>query len=84
MAESSEHQNISTLTSEEVNYLRLANLVLRVASRAVRVRFDQEFDPAILQKTLNRNRLELEKLIEKKFINKSQWDLLFPVSGKWP
>lgn len=82
MAESSEQ--ISVLTSEEINYLRIANLILRVAPTAVRVKFDKELNPAVLQKTLNQNRWnKLDLLKKKRIINNAQWDLIFPKSGKW-
>ncbi|CAC5367191.1 unnamed protein product [Mytilus coruscus] len=69
----------NTVTKEETNYLRIANLLLRVAPLAVRVRFDIEFDPLMLQKTLNQSRSQkLEKLRHKGIINSKQWDLLFP------
>lgn len=86
MAESSEqtHRKISVLTSEEINYLRIANLILRVAPTAVRVKFDKELNPAVLQKTLNQNRWnKLDPLKKKRIINNAQWDLIFPKSGKW-
>lgn len=54
----------NTVTKEETNYLRIANLLLRIAPPAVRVKFDSEFDPVMLQKTLNQSRSQ--KLVTKK------------------
>lgn len=86
MAESSatpSHGNISALTSEEINYLRLSNLILRVAPTAVKTKFDYEFHPTVLQRTLNQNKMKvIEPLYKQRIINKTQWDLLFPVTGK--
>lgn len=71
-----------SLTQEEINFLRTANLILRVAPPAVRLKFDKEFDPVALQHTLNQARCKyLEPLKKKKVINLNQWDLMFPVSG---
>lgn len=72
-----------TVTKEETNYLRIANLLLRKAPPAVRVKFDSEFDPVMLQKTLNQSRTQkLDKLRKKGIINSKQWDLLFPRTGR--
>ncbi|XP_071135690.1 ankyrin-1-like [Mytilus edulis] len=85
MAESSappSHGNISVLSSEEINYLRLSNLILRVAPTAVKTKFDYEFHPTVLQRVLNQNKMKvIEPLYKQRIINKTQWDLLFPVSG---
>lgn len=57
----------NTVTKEETNYLRIANLLLRIAPPAVRVKFDSEFDPVMLQKTLNQSRSQkLDKLRKKR------------------
>lgn len=48
-----------------------------------RTKFDYEFHPAVLHRTLNQNKLKvIEPLYKQRIINKTQWDLLFPVSGK--
>lgn len=52
-----------TETKEETNYLRIANLLLKIAPPAVRVKFDNEFDPVMLQKNL------LTKVDHKNWIN---------------
>lgn len=73
-----------TVTEEEANYFRIINLMLRVAPQAVRVKFDQEFFPGGLQKVLNKNEFKvLDSLKRKRVINKKQWDLLFPRTGKY-
>lgn len=41
------------VSQEETNYIRISHLLLRVAPPAIRVKFDSEFDPTLLQKTLN-------------------------------
>lgn len=71
-----------SLMQEEINFLRAANLVLRVAPPAVRLKFDKEYDPVALQHTLNKARCkDLEPLKKRKVTNLSQWNLMFPVSG---
>ena len=57
-------------------------VVLRVSPRAVRVQFDKEFHPHQLQSILNRNVLHLTNLKMKKRITQSQWELLFPKTGR--
>ncbi|XP_071149674.1 uncharacterized protein [Mytilus edulis] len=70
---------IAVLLPEETNYLRIANLMLRVAPPAVRVQFNNEFHPDKLQGTLKEQRFKiLESLKGKRIINKPQWDKLFP------
>lgn len=72
------------ITEEEANYLRIINLILRVAPQAVRVQFDLEFFPGGLQKVLNQNKFKvLDPLKRKRVINQKQWDLLFPRTGKY-
>ncbi|XP_063396410.1 uncharacterized protein LOC134681002 [Mytilus trossulus] len=71
------------ITEEEANFLRIINLMLRVAPQAVRVQFDHEFLPGGLQKVLNQNKFEvLNPLKAKRVINQKQWDLLFPRTGE--
>lgn len=72
------------LTREEINFLRIANLILRVVPTAIRVKFDEEFNPGGLQTELNKARFKvLEPLKSKKTINQAQWDFMFPVTGKY-
>ncbi|CAG2243413.1 unnamed protein product [Mytilus edulis] len=73
----------SDISPEEQYYIRIANLLLRVAPTAVRVKFDQEFYPGELKAVLNLNKFNiLAHLKQKRVINQPQWDLLFPISGK--
>ncbi|VDI62991.1 Hypothetical predicted protein [Mytilus galloprovincialis] len=73
----------SDISPEEQYYIRIANLLLRVAPTAVRVKFDQEFYPGGLKAVLNLNKFNiLAHLKQKRVINQPQWDLLFPISGK--
>lgn len=53
---SSSHRQVSVITLEEENYLRITSLLTRYATSAVRVQFDKEFYPARLQRTLIRYR----------------------------
>lgn len=70
------------VSQEETNYIRISHLLLRAAPPAIRVKFDSEFDPTLLQKTLNgeKNGI-LGTLNRKKIINQAQWDKLFPQGG---
>ncbi|CAC5389373.1 ANK [Mytilus coruscus] len=71
----------TAISHEEENYLRFANLLMRVAHPAVRKKFDKEFHPDGLKKVLDQNRLSiLEPMKKKKIINQAQWDVLFPKS----
>ncbi|XP_063398897.1 uncharacterized protein LOC134683518 [Mytilus trossulus] len=68
-----------TCLKEKQNYTTLDRLLKDVAEPVVRKRFDKEFDPTALQKTLNR-----ESLILKKLVNRKQWNILFPPRGQKP
>ncbi|CAC5401168.1 unnamed protein product [Mytilus coruscus] len=70
----------SSLTSEESNYLRLAHLVIRVSPEAVRKRFDHHFNRGGLQTILMMHKARIEVLFNKKIINQSQLDILYPSS----
>ena len=75
----------ATTSSYESNYIKIAMVVLRVSSRAVRVQFDKMFDPKYLQTTLKNNTGKwgcLTDLKKKKRITQPQWDLLFPKTGR--
>ncbi|CAG2221509.1 unnamed protein product [Mytilus edulis] len=72
----------TSISAGETYYLRIANLLLKVAPSAVRVKFDKEFYPSGLQTVLNQKRLKIQGLTQKKIINIKQWNLLFPSSGK--
>lgn len=72
-----------SLTLEEINFLRTANLIYRVAPIAVRFKFDKEFAPSRLHLELNKARYKvLDLLKKKKVINQPQWSSMFPVSGE--
>ena len=72
----------ATTSKHESNYIKIAMVVLRVSSRAVRVQFDKEFDPVCLQKTLKNEESRLSDLQMKKRITQPQWNLLFPTKGR--
>lgn len=69
---------MSSLTDEETNFLRFANLFIRIAPKAVRDLFDKYFTASGLFVVLN----QLESFNKKKILNKSQMDLLNPPHGK--
>ncbi|XP_076085706.1 uncharacterized protein LOC143056511 [Mytilus galloprovincialis] len=71
----------TSISAEETFYLRIANLILKVAPTAVRVKFDKEFNPSGLQMVLNQKRAKIQGLTQKRIINLKQWNLLFPSSG---
>ncbi|CAG2216442.1 unnamed protein product [Mytilus edulis] len=69
----------TSLSQEDVNFLRLAGLLIRVAPRAVRKRFDFEFHPEQLQQFLRTNRGKIYDLTYKKrIITLAQYDVLYP------
>ena len=72
----------ATTSRYESNYIKIAIVVLRVSSRAVRVQFDKEFHPNCLQRTLKSERGRLLEHRTKKRITKPQWNLLFPRTGR--
>ncbi|CAG2187461.1 unnamed protein product [Mytilus edulis] len=68
---------------EDTNVSRIENLLRNVAQPAVKVKFDQEIDPRMLQQTLNRQKLKvLEPLRKKNIIFGKQWNLLFPIPNQ--
>ena len=72
----------ATTPRHESNYIKIAMVVLRVSSRAVRVQFDKGFDPVCLQKTLKSKLSRLLDLKMEKRISQTQWNLLFPRKGR--
>ncbi|XP_052081616.1 uncharacterized protein LOC127719499 isoform X2 [Mytilus californianus] len=72
---------IPSLPEEETNFLRFANLLIRISPKAVRVVFDKYFQPCGLNVVLNQSKEKLETLKKKKILNKSQMDLLYPIKG---
>lgn len=75
---------VKIFSHDEVNHFRIINLLYKIAPSAVRVKFDREFHPSGgLERTLLADRFKvMEPLRKKKFINQTQWDLLYPKSGK--
>ncbi|CAC5416347.1 unnamed protein product [Mytilus coruscus] len=78
---SSERNNTEqhTITTDEVNFLRMVHLLFSVACSVVRMAFNHEIQPNQLRKTLDRNKTLLEKVYRRKdkIINDFQWNLLF-------
>ena len=72
----------ATTSRHESNYIKIAMVVLRVSSSAVRVQFDKEFHPVCLEKTLKSEWGRLSDLQMKKRITLPQWNLLFPKKGR--
>ena len=72
----------ATTSRHDPNYIKIAMVVLRVSPRAVRVQFDKEFHPDILQRTLKSEWSRLSELQMKKRITQPQWNLLFPKTGR--
>lgn len=70
------------ITDEEICYLRIFHLLLRVANPVVRDTFNTEFHPTKLQAEFRRNHNVLLDLRKKRVIDKQQWELMFPNSGE--
>lgn len=69
----------TSLPQEDIHFLRLDGLLIRVAPRVVRRRFDYEFHPGQLKQFISRNRRKIYDLTYKKrVITLVQYDLLFP------
>lgn len=69
----------NSLSQEEINFLRLAGLLIRIAPRAVRQKFDDELHPVQLQQFLLRNRRKIDDLtFKRRVITQLQYDLLYP------
>ncbi|XP_071142348.1 uncharacterized protein [Mytilus edulis] len=69
----------TSLSQEDINFLRLAGLLIRVAPHAVRRKFDYEFHPKQLKQFLCKNRRKIYDLtFEKGVITLVQYDLLYP------
>ncbi|XP_063438791.1 uncharacterized protein LOC134719760 [Mytilus trossulus] len=67
------------LTMDEVNYLRLIHILFRVACPVVRMRFNHEIHPDQLRRTLDKNKLEINKnyRMKRTIFDDYQWHLLF-------
>ncbi|CAC5385978.1 unnamed protein product [Mytilus coruscus] len=74
---------VPVLSREETNFLRVANLLIRISPKAVRILFNREFNPGVLKSVFSKNWTNLDKLKNKNVITKTQWSLLFP-SGSDP
>ncbi|VDI02299.1 Hypothetical predicted protein [Mytilus galloprovincialis] len=84
MAESTKQsqETNKSISYEETHFLRIANLLITIAPSAVRVKFDKEFHPDVLQKILYQERFKmLESLKKRNILTQIQWDLMFPKSG---
>ncbi|VDI43424.1 Hypothetical predicted protein [Mytilus galloprovincialis] len=68
----------TSLAQEDINFLRLAGLLIKIAPRAVRQRFDYEIHPGQLKQFLSKNRRKIDDLKKKRVITLSQYDLLYP------
>ena len=69
---------MSSLSEEEVNYLRLEYLLIRISPRAVRKIFDSEFHPQQLKSFLRKNVLNIKEMRQRHLITQAQFDLLYP------
>ncbi|XP_063402201.1 ankyrin-2-like [Mytilus trossulus] len=72
---------MATISEEEENYVRMSLLVSEISPRAVRVLFDNEFNPLNINITIKKETNKLNDLKKKKIINQSQWEILFPRNG---
>lgn len=69
----------TALPQEDINFLRLARLLQKIAPLAVRRLFDKEFHPARLKQFLKNNRLKIDDLtFKKKVIIQAEYKLLYP------
>lgn len=66
------------LSPEEENYVRMSLLLNGISPRAVRSLFDYEFVPSSLGVSLKQDKEILVGLKEKRIINQSQWNLIYP------
>ncbi|CAG2184439.1 unnamed protein product [Mytilus edulis] len=68
----------NSLAEDDINFLRLAGLLIKIAPRAVRRRFDYEFNPLQLQQFLSKNRHKIDDLYTKRVITQAQYSILYP------
>ncbi|XP_071144717.1 uncharacterized protein [Mytilus edulis] len=73
--------SVQHVSEEEENYLRMHLLLTGISPRAVRVLFDKEFHPSLLNETIKKEYSKLYDLKIKRVINAAQWTLLFPRGG---
>lgn len=62
---------------EYINNLQLAELLIKIAPRAIRRRFDDEFHPGQLEQFLSKNRRHIDDLKNKRVITRAQYDILY-------
>lgn len=68
---------VRVLSKEETNFLKLANLLIKISPEAVRSLFNREFHPGSLKSVLSKNFSKLDQLKKKRVITQTQWNLLF-------
>ncbi|XP_022810165.1 uncharacterized protein LOC111347173 [Stylophora pistillata] len=71
-------------SEEKTNGTRLTRLLIDEGTEALRKFFDSFHPESTLQHTLKNNRPKLEQLKRKRVIFDTQWENLFPSSGKPP
>ncbi|XP_063404219.1 uncharacterized protein LOC134687690 [Mytilus trossulus] len=81
ISQSSGENKMTTICQEEENYVRMSLLLSGISPRAVRVLFDREYAPSCLAASIKKETNKLKDLKQKRVINQSQWDLLFPRNG---
>ncbi|CAC5387100.1 unnamed protein product [Mytilus coruscus] len=64
------------LAAEEVNYLRLVHLMLRIATPAVRAIFDIEFDPDQLKSGKTLPRYRIDQLVKHNHLTEKERDIV--------
>lgn len=74
--------NISQVSEEVENYLRLHLLLNDISPKAVRIYFDKEFSPTCLHATMKKGYNILIKT--KGLLNKDQKNLILPINGMYP
>lgn len=73
--------DISHVSKEEENYLRINLLLTEMSQKAVRVLFDKEFHPSRLDASIKDAYGILFDLKMQHVINATQWNMLFPRCG---
>ena len=71
-------------TEEKCNGTRLARLLIDGGTETLRCAFDTVHSPANLQASLHAHKVLLTSLRNKRILNNSQWDKLYPPSGGTP
>lgn len=75
--------SIHSISQEKENYIRMNLLLFSVCPRAVRALFDSEFYPSWLDETISKAYSKLKDLKAKRIINQAQWNVLFPLNGRY-